>query len=404
MRRRGWTAFSVGPEDGSPSGPNAIAGRVRAVQRRLQNDAGWFSFRGVSDLAAAGYALSGRGDQVLRRFDAYQRGRRTVVRCLGMLGYDSWVQQGLAFSPSTPGYYEARTAIVAQANARGMYVQWCLFADAQIVMPDHGDRERAVDEFAAFCRQQPGVIPQLANEPFKNGWEEADDPALLALADRFAAAVGHRDFSIGDPMDGDDPDSSAATTAKMITLSHHSNIVVLHPDRSYGTDSRFRRWVDHIEGMTDVVSQLSTGCAYIPDEPIGAGLVSEPGRRDSDPDALVAGEMTAACCGFGGYTYHKIDSEIDVADLPGFYEAADAIARVPRSPEWVYFNDGWTGSPTGGVKWLGLEGKMRHLVCGNQAWSLCYGEADWNSIVWRPGWVPTLVYSGPRVRIWTVNQ
>ena len=112
-------------------------------------------------------------------------------------------------------------------------------------------------------------MAQLANEPFKNGWKNETDPALLELAAVFATSVGHQDFSIGDPLDGSNADSSAETTAEFLSLARHSKIVVLHPDRSYGgSDTRWRRWLDHLEGMTDVVDQLSKGVAYVIDEPI----------------------------------------------------------------------------------------------------------------------------------------
>lgn len=381
---------------------STVAGRIRTDHHRFVNDAGAFSWRSVSDLAALGYMLSGREGEVLDRFDHYQRAGRTMVRVLGMLGEQNWAAAGLAFSPSTPGYKSACEVLVSEANRRGMYVEFCLFADAQIVMPDAHDRERAVDDLAVFCLVHTGVVPQLANEAFKNGWSEADDPALLALADRLAATLGHRNFSISDPVDGDNPDASAATTARFKTLALHSNIIVLHPDRSYGTDSRWRRWIDHLEGMTDVVNELSHDVSYAIDEPIGAALTEQPGRRDADPDAFIAAQFVALCCGFG-FTYHKIDSEIPVAQLPGFYEVADLLARVPTSSDWRYLNDSWPGSPTEGITWIGKEGKMRHLVRGNQAWSVAYGEADWNSVKWRPGFTPSVVYAGQRVMVWTVN-
>ena len=156
--------------------------------------------------------------------------------------------------------------------------------------------------------------------------------------------------------------------------------------------------------MTDVMGQLAHGVAYQVEEPIGAAPQEIPGRRDSDPDALAAGPFISALCGFGGYTYHKIDSEIGVDALPGFYETADVLALIPCSPDWHYFNDGWAGSPTEGITWVGKEGKMRHLVRGNKAWSIAYGEADYNSVKWRTGWVPRVEYSGQRIRVWSVNQ
>lgn len=384
----------------------AIAGRVRVVAQRFQTDAGWWAWRGVSDLAAMGYILSGREGEVWKRFDAYARARRTIVRVLGMLGAPPWQAAGLAFSPRTPGYADARARLVAEANRRGLYVEWCLFADAQIVVPDAGERRRWLEEFGRFCQGQPGIVPQLVNEAFQNGWQEADDEDLLELADVFAGIVGHRDFSISDPVDGDNPDASAETTARIIRTARHANIVVLHPDRRFAIgDKRWRRWVDHLEGMFDVTPGLGPNVAYVIDEPIGAAPAAIPGRRDNDPDAFIAAQFVAACCGFG-LNYHKIDSEIAVEQLPGFYEAAAVLAQVPCAPEWQYRNDSWPGAPTAGIRWSGQEGKLRSLVAGDRAWTVAYGgtDADFASITWRPGWTPHLEYAGARVRVWSVHR
>lgn len=400
-----WQILTNSPSNsGGNLTEDLIAGRLRVSQRRLLNDAGWFSWRSVSDLAALGDVLHGRADKVWRRFDAYVIGGRTMVRVLGMLGADNWVKAGLDFSPRTDGYAAARQQVVDEANRRGLYVKFDLFADAQIVVPDADERDSWTLEFAAFCLDAPGVLPGLSNEPFKNGWSEADDPALLRLADIFARAIGHRDFAIGDPADGDNPDASAETTRIMVAVSKHANIAELHPDRSYGTDGRWRRWIDHLEGMTDVVHQLAPNVAYAVDEPIGAALTEQPGRRDSDPDAFVAAQFVSLLCGFAGFTYHKIDSEISVEQLPGFYEATELLALVPVSPDWTYVNDGWSGSPTNGITWTGETGKMRHLVRGSQAWSVAYGDGDWSSVRWSHGWVPRVVYQGQRVCVWMVNQ
>src|SRR3954468_2237976 len=105
-------------------------------------------------------------------------------------------------------------------------------------------------------------------------------------------------------MDGDDADASAETTAKLVTLATRANISVLHSSRKEDAD-RYRRWVDHLEGITDVLAKLRAGVAaklrpgvgFVHGEPMGAGPVRAHGTRDIDPDAFVAAQMTAACCG-----------------------------------------------------------------------------------------------------------
>lgn len=391
---------TASPYRGGNSTAPAIAGRVRAQQRRFANDAGWFGWRGISELSGPGWVLNGgREGQLVDRLHAYAAESRTIVRMCGMLAWP-----GLdAFSPRDPGYWDGLAHTYELVTASGLYLELCCFADAQIIVPDASERKAWMTQYGAFIASRPGIIPQIANEPFKNGWTDADDPALLDLADQLAAILGHRDFSIGDPMDGDNPDASAATTAKLVKLSQHSRIVVMHPDRgSHGDASRWRRWIDHLEGFSDVLSQLAAETALVFDEPMGAGPNYIDGRRDNDPDALTAAQMVALCIGCG-YTYHWIVGEgLSADNLPGI--SGGLVSAVPVSPDWTYRNDTWPGAPTEGITWTGPTGKLRNLVRGNQAWTVAYGEADFDSVKWRAGWTPRVVASGPRVRVWAVNQ
>lgn len=382
----------------------AIAGRVRALARRLQNDAGWFPWRGVSDFGAVGYLLTGREADLVARLDRYAACGRTVVRVLGMLGDPSWVLRNLACSPRAPGYWDALDRVGALVNARGMYVNFGIFADAQIVVPDAGERREWMYRFGAFLRDRPGFIPQCANEPWKNGWDASTDGALLALADVLGSELGHHDFSIGDPQEGVEDVGAAFET-----LARHSSILVIHPDRdSHGQEAvRWRRWVDHLEGFTELPPVSNRDAALVLDEPNGASRSYQDGRRENDPDAFVAGQVAAACAGFG-FTYHWIPEEPNqwpVDELPGLTpDVAAILAQIPCSPDWQYKNDSWPGAPTDGIAWTGKTGKLRHLVNGDRAWSVAYGEANFDSVRWRPGWTPREVYAGPRVRVWAVNQ
>jgi hypothetical protein len=380
-----------------PPGP-PIEGRIRVVSRRFQHEAGWFPWRGISDLSAISYVKRGVPTQLAERLDNYRSSFRTVVRCCGML---SW--SGNDFSPRESGYWQWLEDTYSLITARSMYMELCMFADAQIIVPDPNERKAWLDQFANFIKSHEGVIPQIANEPFKNGWSGALDPALLDLAERLASALGHRDFSIGDPQDGDNPDASAETTAACIELSKRSNIVPMHPDRSqHGDQSRWRRWIDHLEGFTDVLSQLSGQATIVLDEPMGAGPEYIDGRRDNDPDAFVAAQ-TVGLCTTMGYTYHWIVEEgLNSGSLPGV--KPDFLPHIPVSSDWSYRNDSWAGSPTNGITWTGKTGKMRSLVRGNQAWTVAYGEGDWNSVKWRDGYHPTVVYVTPRCCVWSVNQ
>lgn len=388
---------------GGGGGGGTIAGRLRMVQRRLQNDAGWFVARGVSSFGEIGHVLHGRESDVVRRLERYAKCGRTVVRVLGMLGDPSWAARDLLFSPRDAGYWEAAERVVSLANGLGMYVKFALFADAQFVMPDHQERKRTVESFADFCVRHPGVLPSQANEPYKNGWSTSVDPELLELADLFAMLVGHRDFSIGDAGDG------VGLADRFETQSRHCNLLDIHPDRAQPAgDKRYRRWIDHLEGFSELPPVSNRDALIDEEEPIGAHPVYDPGRRENDPDAMVAG-MVAALCSCYPFTYHWIPEEagqFDVDDLPGLSSEVGAmLGQIPQDPSWVYMNDGWAGSPTSGIVWSGLEGKVRHLVQGHKSFSLAYGEADFdNAVRWNSGWEPRVIWAGQRVRVWAVNQ
>jgi len=398
------TAYNTHRPWGGGGTSAKVAGRIRADQRRLRNDAGWWAYDCVSDFGAVGHILRGRVAPMRQRYARYADCGRTVVRNLGMLGDESWVHRDLAFSPRDPGYWDAAHEAVLLANEFGMYSEFNIFADAQIVMSDAGERERTVDAFAAFCLAHPGVLPGLTNEPYKNGWSSVVDPALLALADRFALAVGHRDFSIGDvPDSGNGPEMAAACE----TVAHHCNILAWHANRDQlGDTTRYRRWLDHLEGFTELPTVSNQNAASIHQEPMGAFPTYIEGKRDNDPDAFVAAAFESRCIGYG-FCNHWIpeeDGQMSVEQWPGMTPKIGALlAQVPVSPDWRYMNDGWPGSPTKGITWVGKTGKVRHLVRGNQAWSVAHGEADWNSVVWQPGWTPTVVYGGQRCHVWSVN-
>lgn len=390
-----------------------IGSRIRISQRRLLNDAGWFANRGVADFGAIGHELKGRGGQVDERFDWYAKCSRTVVRVLGMLADPSWVGRDLAFGPRDAGYWNAMERRVSAANARGIYVKLGIFADAQMYMPSHADRKALVREFAAFCREHQGVIPQMANEPYKNGWSSADDPQLLELAQLFASEVGHRDFYVGDVGDSggeNNTEGNNKMVGKWNAIGAICNGLDIHSSRDQPAgDSRYSRAIDHLEGFTELFSQITNRDAAVDqEEPIGSHPVCDPGRRECRPDAQVAGMAVGLCCAFGGYTLHWIpeeDGQGSVYDCAGLDpEACAVLARMPSTPEWIYLNDSWQGAPTEGITWTGKTGKVRNLVRGNQAWTVAYGEGDFGSVKWRAGWTPRVEYASANVCIWSVNQ
>lgn len=379
--------------------PTHLAGRIRVSSGRLINDAGYFDWYGISEFELLRMVLDGHQGAVLQRLDEDVKFRHSNVRVFGSAA------NLFHLTPDDPGYDAALTWFLQQAASRGLYVEFVVFCDAQILYPHDSDRERVLRHLLSTFHTQPGIVWSLANEAAFNGWTEADDPKLLALAEVTAGALGHRDFIISDVKDGDDPDASASTIAKSITVARHANLLALHPSRKGGAapiDGRYRRWIDHLEGATDLLAKVrqATGrdVMVVLNEPMGHAsvrFVPIPGRapyeREYEDDAAIAAYATAEVAGLP-YTYHRIAPQN--AGTPGRAEIAALVGRIPVDGQ--YLNDSWAGSPSHGFTgW----GKVRWRVHGNHAVGMAVGVAK-GSITFSNGFTrTTVILDRPHVQL-----
>jgi hypothetical protein len=375
------------------------AGRVRVVDGRLQTDRGWWNPLGLADFDLIHLARIGQRATVLERLDKAEVAKVGVVRVFAS------AKNLFHLTPDMAGFEEAWRFVQTEANARGIYVLLCVLPDAAHLYPTEAERERILRKVLAQIG--PGVIVQLQNEPWNshNGYSSAADLKLLQLATIAAQVLGHRDFIIGDPKDGDDLDASAETVAEAKVLARHSNILALHSSRkggaNVGADGRLRRWVDHLEGFFDVVSAASSSVGRkvfgVHDEAMGHASIQfvplpNGGRyeREWDPDVAIAAGMTARLSGLL-YVYHRIAQQND--GTPGLEQLGALIAQIPAGPECSYRNDSWTGAPSRGFSW---NQKVRHWVCGNRAWTLAYGLDRTGTITFVDGWrVVKTLYESP---------
>lgn len=422
----GWTSACVGvtltrSQDVTirltPAAPvwPPIAGRVRVVDGRFRTDRGPWTWRGISEFDLVHLARTGQRAIVLARLEAAARARLTNVRVFAQAFYL------FDLTPAQESYNEALDFVLTEANTRGLYVDLCVFPDAQILQPTAAARVAVLRALTARLASHPGVIWELANEPWQNGWASATDPALLALGEQLAAALGHRDFILGDPRDGDNVDASLETIEELKTLAKRSTILALHSSRKGGANpdgtARLRRHVDHLEGFVDAVgaAEKAAGAkrAGVHVEPMGAASVQRVplpnGRtyeREPDPDVTLAAALTAQFAGLG-FTYHRIATQDQ--GTPGLDRWA-AFADVP-SDGCRYLNDSWPGAATKGFTWRG--GKVRSWVCGDRAWVLAYGFAPAGEVTWANGFVPVRVIDespaddaqpGSKIRVWEARR
>lgn len=383
--------------DSAPVG--TISGRLRIENGRLRDDSGYVQWRGISEFDLVHLVRTGREAEAQRRISrAVSIGRRNIFRvfCRAAVLFDLDHRQ--------PGYWDACDRVLEMVQAAGARAEYVACCDAQGL--PQSERISYLEALCTRYRDNPAFILQIANEPFKNGWDGALDPGLLDLAERAASILGHRDFSIGDPQDGDDEDASAETARQCVELARHSNIIVIHSSRKDGVvsvDERFRRWIDHLESFEAIMAQCqhvnpdAWGCH---DEPMGfAGVPFVADHvRETDPEAALAGELTAQMIGCG-FTYHYIAFQDD--STPGLDLCGAFAPQLPADPSWRYLNDSWAGSPTRGFTGYG---KVRHWTNGAQAFTLASGRSK-GSVSWANGFTPTqTLFDGAHVTVWAVSR
>lgn len=91
------------------------------------------------------------------------------IRILGMVGTDSWRDR--AIDPKSPSYWATVDALLNRLERHGLRAQVTVFADAQAMMPDMGEREVFADTWAAKVesRRDRFVYVEVANEYWQNG-------------------------------------------------------------------------------------------------------------------------------------------------------------------------------------------------------------------------------------------
>jgi len=179
-----------------------------------------------------------------------------VLRVLSMVGWDEC--QPPFYPQNFPDYYTKLRQFVDLLAEFQIRVELTVFADAQIVMPDSNQRKQHLQQVISTLQGCWNVFIEIANEPFKNlpgGDQEAIDLAQTAQGHGLLVASG--EYSSWPPA----PTADYGTT---------------HCDRS-------EDWPRKCKDLKDRCDE-SGKTPWIGDEPMGAAEVSDPGRRDADPD------------------------------------------------------------------------------------------------------------------------
>jgi hypothetical protein len=397
--------FFGGGGGGGSNHVNTITGRWRIEKGRPRDDAGYMTVRGVSEFSFVHLTRIGnRGERDRRIARDVRLGRRNFAIVFGRC------QNLFDLHHNQPEFWEASDETIHVCNDAGMRVLYSFGQDM---------KGMSWDEFQAFVltgvqrwRDWPGVTFRLVNEPglvnqaLVSG---ADDRKLLDLADRVADVLGHQDFLIGDIGDEDAMDAQPSIIKRYLEIARHTNCLSNHPSRK-GDDQfdadRFRRWIDHLEGRSDIVGAcraVNPNVWMWLEEPFGFGedRIVDGHIRERDPEVAVAAEATALIAEMG-YTFHYISEKSDGPAIDACLARVGPVTeRFPADPSYTYHNDSWSGSPTRG---FGPGGKVRSRVNGHDGVTLADGTAR-PSPNWANGYRPVdTLDEGTHEIVWRVSQ
>lgn len=363
--------IAVGLQQGSGGG-NALL-PLRIESGRFRTDEGFLVPRFYSIFHALPLVRDGNLTELRRLLK-----RAADARCNGIRVFGSWYYVGdgresYRFSMNDAGWFEWMGGVLTEAANYGLRVELSYFCDAQVYVPSSQDRIRLIENLASWSKDKPSLIVTVANEARKNGWSEADDPALLDLVKRFRAINNKTLIGASDPADAGSESSADEYNRKQENITHAGvNLLLVHAERK----ARYA-WVDHLKGAAETPDAVGFNGICWHQEPMGGASHDVDGRRDGSTIAHVA----AACVGAmtGAYTYMHRQLEDDVC--PGLLESARA-ANIPGSPDYRFVNATLHGSP---VSWFTGYDKCRTKTNDVRGWVVAYGVNE-GTITYAPGW------------------
>ena len=232
------------------------------------------------------------------------------IRALGMVGIQPW-WEGRVIDPKSPDYWTTVVSLTQLAYRQyGLRVQWTLFGDGQVMLPDKAERQAYVEKFADVIADN-GLAPmvfgiELANEYWQNGFSDTHEGRLELrdLARRLDArlasrGIGSIPIALSTPVGvaGDSP-----------TTCDETKDLYAGSAADYITD-HFSRETRLIDGPWRHVRQPwgwdecgIAGLAASNNEPMGPGSsVAE----ETNPERIVAAYLTSEIAGVGAYVYHS---------------------------------------------------------------------------------------------------
>jgi hypothetical protein len=196
-----------------------------------------------------------------------------LVRVLGMVDWGP-------LRPTEHGdYYDKLAPFVDSIAAHGLYVEFTVFADAQVIMPRPDQQQAHFTQVCDRLRGRSNVFVELANEFPKNGINPADFSAPEGIVSAHGSGLG----------DGMPAQPGWSYTTFHCRRDYPKLLLDAQPiELIYG-------W----EGFPGFHHPV------VGDEPIGADEVDQPGRRSVDPNLFF--KMGVLHGLWNGGTFHSED-------------------------------------------------------------------------------------------------
>lgn len=335
---------------------SARRGRVSLAGRVLSDDEGPLLAVGAS-LFWAAWAYRNDLARLERNLEWLAGYGFDYIRTVGMVGAQPfWA--GREVQPFTFDYWETIEGVTDLAyDQYGLRVQWVIFADAQVMMPDEIDRAAWVDRWAEFAnlRSEKVLFLELANEFWKNGLNARE------LVDLTARLGSQTEVLVA----ASTPAGHDCASWEAVYRGGQADLATIHFDRNdHFTEGKWRPvhlpWkFGSCRGMPPAASN---------NEPIGPNSLVV---SDDDPVRIVSSAVMTFVSQLSAYVYHSragIRGDVNLWDE----ERADEIAlglqqlkrylpvdlpnwerqghRSPRHPFAPSLDDQfWTGGRTEGV-------------------------------------------------------
>ena len=331
-----------------------------------------WAWRGITSFRLLEQLAAGKAADVDRYLAWAAAQKLTVVRVLAMAKhmFELPPERGRAHLDD----------LFARAARHGLHVEIVALADSDAFPDSIETQVRGVAEAAA---RHPNAILELANEPWHPTQRAAvrTRAGLVALLPLVAEPVP---VAIGAL---EDIDQAAA-----------GDYVTFHFPRASGQEG----WGHVLQLAEGHAAQQRLKKPVINDEPIGAGPVYQPGRRDDNPDRMRAAALLTRMTGMGGTFHYEggLHSRIpEGQELAAFNAWQEAWSHLPEAVEreWTFHQ---AGTPGSAVRSVAAAAGAWDVQKGNEAWLLLAAAGPQPRVNWEEGWreVQAITWTASQLR------